>query len=121
MITVKGEKIAYVDCDDTLVYWSSSQEDKEKYGVRFYYPDFYESELLVPNLAQIEHLKKLKLRHHTIVVWSAAGSSWATEVVQRLGLEPYVDLCISKPTQVYDDLPVSEFMPASRLITKESK
>lgn len=116
MIIVPGDKIAYIDCDDTLVFWDATQEEKFAFGVVFKYPDSDKSELLFPNYPQIEHLKKLKLRHHTIVVWSAGGVAWAETVVRRLGLEDVVDAVICKPTYVFDDLPVQEFMPASRLI-----
>lgn len=130
MITVPGNKIAYCDVDDTLVFWSSTQEDKEKYGVKFTCPGSMVwdedgeqigyanswTEVLVPNLPQIEQLKNLRLRHHTIVVWSAGGYDWAKTVVQTLGIEHLVDLVICKPTYVFDDLPCEEFMPKSRLI-----
>lgn len=135
MIVIPGDKIAYCDVDDTLVSWSSTAEEKEKDGVKFDCPgsmvwdvDGSEigyaapwSEVLVPNLLMIEQLKKLKLRHHTIVVWSAGGYEWAEIVVKTLKLEHIVDLVICKPTYVFDDLPVEEFMPKSRLITKDSK
>lgn len=135
MITIPGDKIAYCDVDDTLVYWESTPEDKIANGVAFKCPgslrwcattssmvrDNQSIELLVPNDAQIEQLKRLKLRHHTIIVWSAGGVDWAETVIKTLGLEDYVDAVMCKPTYVFDDLPVEEFMPKSRLIKKDSK
>jgi hypothetical protein len=112
MIVIPGNKIAYFDVDDTCVYWSSTAEDKEKYGVRFTCPgsmvwdvDGSEigyagewSEVLVPNLAIIEQMIKLKLRNHTIVLWSAGGYDWAHAVANTLKLESYIDVVMCKPT-----------------------
>lgn len=135
MIVIPGNKICYVDCDDTLVFWSPSQEDKEKHGVKFTCPgsmvydtDGFEigyagqwSEILVPNWPQIEELKKYKIRGHKIVLWSAAGVEWAETVAKTLNIENVVDVCLCKPTYVFDDLPVSEFMPPSKLIKEFRK
>lgn len=132
MIVVPGDKICYCDVDSTLIEWQSTEEDKEKYGIEFHCPGSltydkygnisYEgawTEKLVPNWPQIEQLKKHRLRQHTVLVWSAGGCAWAESAIRTLGLEQYVDVVISKPSWVYDDLPASEFMPKSRLITKD--
>jgi hypothetical protein len=124
MIALHGQTVTFFDCDDTLVSWNASAEDLEKNGVLFTCPvskalheDGHLVEVgtwtanLVPHKKHIDQLIKHKIRGSTIVVWSAAGSEWAETVAKTLGLEKYVDLCIGKPTWVYDDLPLDEFMP----------
>jgi len=69
------------------------------------------TELVKPHKKHVEQLKLHKMRGHTIIVWSAGGWEWAEVVVRALKLEKFVDLVIEKPTWVYDDLPVVEFMP----------
>lgn len=126
MIAIHGQTTTWFDCDDTLVKWSATAEELETKGVSFTCPasvTLHEdghlvevaswTTLLVPHLKHIDQLKKHKLRGSVVVVWSAAGSEWAETVVKTLGLEQYVDLCIGKSTWVYDDLPVTEFMPKS--------
>ncbi|HEY5236210.1 MAG TPA: hypothetical protein VIJ14_08540 [Rhabdochlamydiaceae bacterium] len=135
MIVIPGNKIVYTDCDDTLVFWHSTPEQKEKEGVLFTCPgsmvwdvDGEEigyanswSEILVPNWPQIEELRKFKIRGHKIILWSAAGVEWCETIAKTLKLEDVIDVCICKPVYVIDDLPVSEFMPQSRLIKRETK
>ncbi len=136
MITIPGDKVVYVDCDDTLVFWSSSEEDKSKYGaVEFTCPGsmVYDTdgseigyagewtERLLPNWPQIEELRKFKIRGYKIVLWTQSGAAWAEAIAKTLKMENIVDVCITKPTYIFDDLPASEFMPQSRLITKDSK
>lgn len=133
MITIPGDKVVYSDIDDTVIFWSSSPEDKEKYGVLFTCPGsmVYDtdgeeigyagewSELLVPNWPQINELRKFKIRGYKIVFWTQSGSGWAEAVAKTLNLQDLVDVCLSKPNYIFDDLPASKFMPESRLITKD--
>lgn len=131
MITINSQTTAWFDVDDTLVLWDATPEQVEKEGIKFTCPGSLiivddeprESmpwiEMLVPHKEHIEQLKKHKSRHTKIIVWSAAGADWAEAVVKTLGLEEYVDLCISKPTWVYDDLQPTEFIPKPRWMKHE--
>jgi FMN phosphatase YigB (HAD superfamily) len=131
MISLHSQTTTWFDVDDTLLSWNATDEQVEKHGILFTCPagknlidgEVVDSpswtERLVPHRKHIEQLKKHKSRHSLIIVWSAAGSDWAETVVKTLGLEQYVDLCISKPTWVYDDLPVQEFMPKSKWMKDE--
>lgn len=101
MITIKSDKIIFVDVDDTLVLWSST------------------SPTYTPHHGHILMLKKFKARGHKIVVWSAGGWEWANKIVNELGLELYVDIVMSKPAWFIDDLPSSVFMPEVNRIYKE--
>lgn len=123
MIVIPCKQTTYFDVDDTLVMWNSTPEELEQRGVDFECPGslvLIDDELkespswktrLLPHRFHIEQLKKHKMRGHTIIVWSAGGWDWAAAVVKALGLETYVDLCISKPTWAYDDLQPNEFIP----------
>ncbi len=131
MIVIPGDTIVYVDCDDTLIFWSSTPEELETKGVDFMCEGSLVSRhgqvrsvetytvRLVPHRKHIEQIKKHKARGHTVVVWSQGGFSWGETVVRTLGLEAYVDLVIAKPLWLYDDLPASEFMPKNKWMKDE--
>lgn len=124
MICIHGQTTTYFDIDDTLIKWCATPEEKEKYGVEFIcysrsLPSGTYVEFLVPHKKHIEQLIEHKSRGSTIVLWSAAGSEWCETVAKTLGLEQYVDLCISKPTWAYDDLQPSEFIPKPKWMKDE--
>lgn len=111
----------YFDVDDTLVLWHVNLDDVPKVKIisppskhfvgqleEFEVPEY--EEYLTPHLKHIEELKKLKLKGHTIIVWSQGGHDWAASVVKGLNLEEYVDYVIEKPTKYYDDLDSRTFM-----------
>lgn len=110
LIPVFKEPIAYFDCDDTLISWSSYPK-RGKNSIEFIDPADNRSIYLNAIEPTIEALKLHKVRNHTIIVWSAGGALWAKEVVSKLGLEKYVDACMAKPNWIYDDLPAAEFIP----------
>lgn len=124
MIVLPGDQATFFDVDDTLVMWNPTAEEKEKHGISItcpmgltmidgeLVPSGEWTELLVPHKVHVEQIKKHKARGHLIVVWSAGGYEWAHAVVKALQLEPYVDLVISKPTWIYDDLKPEDFMPS---------
>lgn len=91
---------AFFDIDDTLVMWSIPENCK--YTVSITCRGF--SELLAPNVHNIDLLKKMATRGHAIVVWSAGGSDWAEAVVKALKLEEYVDVITGKPSYYIDDI-----------------
>ena len=123
MIVIPSKQIVYCDVDGTLVLWDPTPEQSEKFGIDITSPCSFSiidgeaiptgtwTARLVPHNVHIEQLKRFKMRGHTVVVWSAGGWDWCKVVVEALRIEPYVDLVISKPTWVMDDLPASEFMP----------
>lgn len=107
-IPVFKEPIVYCDVDDTLVSWKHYPECLP--GM-IGFDDPTGTLFLDPINEHIEALKAHKLRGHTVIVWSAGGAEWAREVVSKLGLDNYVDACMSKPNWFYDDIPAAEFMP----------
>lgn len=94
---------AYVDIDDTLITWSRPDENTLE-GDKVIITTRGISDVFVVNHYNIEYLKKLAIRGHAIVVWSAGGSCWAKAVVEALNLEKYVFAVLSKPTYFVDDI-----------------
>lgn len=108
MIVLPSEQIVYFDVDDTIIIWDVPKHLEDKTIV---FDNFGVPVKLLPHFKHIEQMKKHKARGHVIVCWSAGGYAWAEAVVKTLNLEQYVDLVLSKPNWVYDDLPASEFIP----------
>jgi hydroxymethylpyrimidine pyrophosphatase-like HAD family hydrolase len=99
MYVLRSDKVLYVDCDNTLVYWNGD----EWHGDQKY----------------ITLIKQFHARGQGIVVWSAGGYNWAQTVVTTLGLESYVDVILCKCSWFADDQPASEFMlESSRIFFK---
>lgn len=127
MIVLPCKQTTFLDVDDTLVKWSPSQEELDRFGIWIECPgsavcDVDGSDMgyapawktkLVPHRRHVLQLKKHKMRGHTVIVWSAGGWDWAEAVVKALQLEQYVDLVISKPLWAYDDKKAAEYMPES--------
>lgn len=110
MKVIYGDKVAYLDVDDTLVIWKHTAE---KLGLGL---NFRRDAIMVgvsgndgiqmpvlPNTAVFDFIEGLKAQGTVVVVWSHGGARWAEAVVQALGLNAYVDYVISKPTFMLDD------------------
>ena len=106
---LESEVPVMVDCDDTLISWKNYPLKTDK-SIALNDPYDGTTVHLEPIEAHIKLLKQMKGRGKEIVVWSAAGYLWASEVVKRLELEDYVDMVMSKPYRYIDDLPCSEWM-----------
>lgn len=113
MITIKGQTAVYIDIDQTLMRWLPEQHEIDSHGIE-YYDDNGMLHHYVPHKKHIAQLKEHKSRGTTVVLWSAAGSEWAAKAARILGIESWVDVCLSKPNWVFDDLPIEDFMPKSR-------
>lgn len=116
MITIKSDRIIYVDVDDTLIGWESVKGDDDYVEI--------DCEGIVQRhkvlWENVRQLKKHKARGHAVVVWSQGGYKWAEAVVKALNLEPLVDAVMCKPTWVLDDLPPSAWMPLNHLASEKS-
>lgn len=106
MKVIEGENTVYCDVDDTLVMWDDNFREPHEGAKKFLDPYDGSSNYLTPHKKHIELLKKYKGRGVTVIVWSAAGVKWAESVVKTLGLVEYVELVITKPNKIIDDLPV---------------
>lgn len=127
MIVVKSDKTVWVDVDDTLILWKPTHEQlvlgktvKITCPAGTYVVDGEDTEckswteLFAVHSTHVEQIKRHKIRGHTVIIWSAGGWQWANAVVKALQLEQYVDLVISKPSWIYDDLPAERFMPKNQ-------
>lgn len=100
-------KTLYVDVDDTLLCHDLSEFSYDKRievecnGRHF---------LGVPHEKNIKLMKKFYRLGYDCYVWSKTGKSWATAVVNALGLVDYVEACLSKPDFIMDDKDVSTWM-----------
>jgi hypothetical protein len=109
MQTIKAPRTVYVDVDGTLVDYDLTRFSPDKYVTI----DFVNGPMVVvPNLNNISVVQKFYKLGYFVIVWSHSGAEWAECVVCDLGLEPYVDLCISKAHYYIDDLPAETFMGA---------
>ena len=110
MQVVENENMVCFDVDDTLVMWNIPPGRE---GECTLFNNFGFAEWLLPHKPHIELLKSFKVRGQFVVVWSQGGYQWAREVVKHLGLEEYVDLVMSKPKWIVDDLPPSAWTKRS--------
>lgn len=109
MNVIRDDKVAFFDVDDTLVHWSAALPSRE---IQIEFEGKVYCHLVIQET--IDALLKHKARGHKIIVWSQGGYKWAEAVVQALNLENTVDLVISKPSWIYDDLQASEWMPKAQ-------
>jgi hypothetical protein len=101
MFKVKDGGVYASDVDDTLIMWRVPEGYKGPL-VETNYNGF--KDVGIPNLPAIAHLKKMKARAYSVVVWSAGGSDWAEVVVKALGLEEFVDVVMPKIDFHLDDV-----------------
>jgi len=96
----KSGPTAMFDIDDTLILWNTPEghEDREVKidceGVISY---------RVPNIYNINLLKKFYESGHIVILWSCSGVRWCKAVAKALNIENYIDGCISKPQYYIDD------------------
>lgn len=64
----------------------------------------------MPHQANINFLIKMWKLGYEVIVWSKTGKSWASAVTKALGIEQYVDHCLTKPDFYMDDLEVDHWM-----------
>ena len=102
MFKIPDGPTAFFDCDDTLVLWNVPEGTPSTDLVETSFRGL--TDLVLPNHHNIDLLKKFAKRGITIVVWSAGGSGWASEVVRVLELEKYVTAITPKPHYFVDDI-----------------
>lgn len=100
MFKIKNSKVIAFDVDDTLVAWGFD-DDYDGPLTDIIYDGFVEKAIV--NEYMVTHLKRMKRRGHSVVVWSAAGSDWAEAVIKSLKLEDYVDVVMPKLSYHMDD------------------
>lgn len=100
------EDVVFFDIDDTLILWGKAEES----NVSFIEPYSGFEEEGLRHDDHIERMKQHKALGHYIIAWSGGGGRYAEKAIEALGLSDYVDLCISKPMQYYDDMDAGDFM-----------
>ncbi len=100
MQVIRSNNVVCFDCDDTLVMWKTSRLQTRD-SMYFLYGD--EAVWLTPHRNHIRFLKHCYDRGNTVIVWSKNGYQWAEKIVDKLGLQEYVHIILSKPTAVVDD------------------
>ncbi len=109
---IGNDLVVVIDCDDTLVMWSETEERHLAGSGKVCLQDPYDQTTvyLLPHTQHINLIKKYKVQGYTVIVWSAAGALWAKEVVDQLKLHDYVDFIMSKPIKYVDDLKADEIL-----------
>ena len=97
MFKLSDKRTVNFDVDDTLIMWECDPDDPT-----VLYIDGLKCR---PHLKHIELLKNLKAIGWNIVIWSQGGADHAANVIKHLELEKYVDVVMSKPEMIVDDLP----------------
>ncbi len=103
MIKIKNERVAYFDCDYTLIDWDPIEGVDplvltSPKGMHHVWP-------MAKNIALIHEIRAVGWE---IVVWSQGGADHAERVIKLLNLEPYVDLVMAKPSIYVDDMPLEQ-------------
>jgi len=102
MIYIESDKLVAFDCDDTLVMWAEDNSRPEEGKILV--DDVY----LTPHQKHIKKLKGYKSAGWTVIVWSMGGHQWAKTVTETLELTEYVDVVMSKPPVLWDDMPLQK-------------
>lgn len=105
MKIIKNENTIFCDIDETLV-----MHNKLKKDLTVICPYTNAEEKLTIHKAHVRQIIKNKARGNFVVVWSHAGYKWAEVVIKALNLTDYVDLIITKPIKIIDDLQPNEFL-----------
>lgn len=122
---VEAGQIAYFDVDHTLIIWEMDPKEysplkgSDDYGIEKLLNKQPESLKIAfdgkefsirPIWTHVSQLVQQSLKGVKIVVWSAGGVDWAEAIVNRLGLNDFVDVVITKPHFFYDDSNPEGFM-----------
>lgn len=103
-----NESRVVIDVDGTLICRFDSEQHALGQSILMNY--YGNPEIKVPMNENINLLKAQKARGYEVIVHSANGFAWAKEVVEKLGLQEYVDEVATKPLKYMDDLPADEWM-----------
>lgn len=99
MKVIAGTRTLYVDIDETLVLWSTTDST---YTI---------------NHRVVTLVQQFYRRGHTILAWSKGGAAWAAEAVTAAGIDGMITACLCKPSWYIDDKTSDEFMPeADRIL-----
>ena len=118
MKVVESEQIWVCDIDDTVILWDIEQF-KTTELIHITCPYDGKQYAVKPHEGNIQLVKEKRARGCFVMLWSQGGYQWARTVAEALGLE--VDLILSKPIGVIDDLEPVEWMPSPTYIPVDAK
>jgi hydroxymethylpyrimidine pyrophosphatase-like HAD family hydrolase len=109
-------KSIFSDVDDTLIKWAEPGCNFKDHPEAIKLDMFGSPIWVLPMWENINALKKFYESGYEVVVWSLSSKQWAEEVVKVLGIEQWVDYCVSKPDFFLDDREITHFMlPEKRI------
>lgn len=108
MKVFRNDRVIAFDVDDTLVMWGRNFDKPFEGCVEVL--DVHDGKMvyLTPHLKHVRDMIIYKKTGWTVMVWSAGGYEWAESVISTLGIKKYVDLVMTKPSRLYDDLPLDQ-------------
>jgi hypothetical protein len=111
-LKISGDRVVMCDVDDTLVMGNLSDypPDMPRVYIDLYATGGVRPMELIPNQKNINLFIKFRKMGYRMIVWSQTGADWAEAVVKALGMEPYVDVVMSKPRWFFDDRPAEGWM-----------
>lgn len=106
------------DVDGTLIDWNVNGNDVISIA-----DPIDETNCLVAaiNHNNIRLLKEKKARGCTVIVWSQGGFAHAEQIVKALQLEAWVDLVMTKPAGIVDDIDPQDWLPKRVMIPIDAK
>ncbi len=97
-----------VDIDDTLLLWDVPKKDPM---VTFTEPHSGDSITVPINENNIRLLKEKKSRGALVILWTQGGYEYGDVVATALNIREYVDIIMTKPVGLIDDLEAHAWMP----------
>lgn len=107
--SIHSESVWACDIDDTLIIWNADTTGNKT--ITFTEPHTNDIITVVVNENNIRLLKEKKSRGSFIILWSQGGWQYAETIAVALGIEKYVDIVMSKPVGLIDDLPAEKWLP----------
>lgn len=115
-IKIIPSRSVFVDVDDTLIKWEIEGISFQNHPECITLDMFGTQKRFLPMWSNINKVKSFYEKGYEIVIWSLSSKQWAEQVVKKLGLEDYVDFCVSKPDFYIDDKEADHFMLADKRI-----
>lgn len=119
VIKIQPSRAVYVDVDDTLIIWPGDNMDFNNHPEKIQMDCMGKLLTVIPHHRHIAILKRFYESGYDIVVWSASSKEWAQQAINKLGIEDWVDYCLSKPDFYIDDRDINHFiLPEKRIYHK---
>lgn len=109
------EMTIFFDVDDTLIFWDENPTQPFDGCIEMVCPHDGMKTYHRIHERHVSFLKKQKAKGYTVIVWSASGTKWAEAVINKLGLNDYVDFVMSKPIKWVDDMPNPEHLVGTHI------